>query len=140
MSIILALAMMVLPAAPQGTTTKTAPVPMVSAAVTGPGEMYAGLREMPKGTDLTAFDYVAKEYFVSGDANGKPYTTRIVVRAPRDLKKYSGIVVSEVMHSSGNSWMFFNTRVYVMSMGDIHVEIASQKAPTENSIIKANPE
>jgi len=140
MRIILALAMMVLPAAPQGTSTKPTPVPMVSGPVTGPGAMYPGLREMPKGTELADFNYVAKEYFVSGAANGKPYTTRIVVHEPKDLKKFSGIVVSEVMHSSGNSWMFFNTRVYLMSRGHIHVEIASQKAPTENSIIKANLE
>jgi hypothetical protein len=140
MRIILGLAMMVLPVPPQGTSTKPTPVPMVSGPVTGPGAMYPGLREMPKGTELTDFDYVAKEYFVSGAANGKPYTARIVVHEPKDLKKFSGIVISEVMHSSGNSWMFFNTRIYLMSQGHIHVEIASQKAPTETSIIKANPE
>src|SRR4051794_24146486 len=95
-----------LQAAPQNTTPKTAPIPMVSGPVTGPGTMFPGLREMPKGTELPDFDYVAKEYFVSGTANGKPYTTRIVVHEPRDLKKFSGIVVSEIMHSSGNSWMF----------------------------------
>ena len=102
--------------------------------------MFPGLRELPKGTEPADFDYVAKEYFVSGTAAGKPYTTRIVVRQPKDPKKFSGIVVSEVMHGSGNSWMFFTTRLYVMSQGDIHVEIASQKAPTEASIIKSNPE
>src|SRR6516162_6000415 len=118
----------------------TVAVPTVSGPIEGPGIMVPGLRELPKGADLADFNYVAKEYFVSGTANGKPYTTRIVVRQPKDLKKFSGIVVSEIMHSSGNSWMFFNTHTYVMSQGDIHVEIASQKAPTENSIVKANPE
>src|SRR6516162_3267328 len=118
----------------------TAPVPKVSGPIERPGVIYPGLRDLPKGTDLAFFNYVAKEYFVSGTASGKPYTTRIVVREPKDLKKFSGIVVSEIMHSSGNSWMFFNTHTYVMSQGDIHVEIASQKAPTENSIVKANPE
>src|SRR5215467_2960745 len=118
----------------------TAPVPKVSGPIEGPGVIYPGLRDLPKGTELADFNYVAKEYFVSGTANGKPYTTRIVVREPKDLKKFSGIVVSEIMHSSGNSWMFFNTHTYVMSQGHIHVEIASQKAPTENSIVKANPD
>jgi hypothetical protein len=118
----------------------TVAVPAVKGPVEGPGAMSPGLRDLPKGADLLDFNYVAKEYFVSGTANGKPYTTRIVVRQPRDLKKFSGIVVSEIMHSSGNSWMFFNTHTYVMSQGHIHVEIASQKAPTENSIIKGNPE
>ena len=115
-------------------------IPTVSGPIEGPGTMVLGLRELPKGADFGDFNYVAKEYFVSGIANGKPYTTRIVVRQPKDLKKFSGIVVSEIMHSSGNSWMFFNTHLYVMSQGHIHVEIASQKAPTENSIIKGNPE
>jgi hypothetical protein len=44
------------------------------------------------------------------------------------------------MHGSGNSWMFFTTRLYIMNQGHIHVEIASQKNPTDASIIKANPE
>src|SRR5215475_13855210 len=118
----------------------TVAVPTVKGPIEGPGTMVPGLRELPKGADLGDFNYVANEYFVSGTANGKPYTTRIVVREPKDLKKFSGIVVSEIMHSSGNSWMFFNTHSYVMSQGHIHVEIASQKAPTENSIIKGNPE
>ena len=118
----------------------TVTVPTISGPIEGPGVMYPGLRDLPKDADLAHFNYVAKEYFVSGTANGKPYTTRIVVREPKDLKKFSGIVVSEIMHSSGNSWMFFNTHTYVMSQGHIHVEIASQKAPTENSIIKGNAE
>lgn len=130
--VFLALAMLV----QQSTIT----LPKVSGPIEGPGDMYPGLRDLPKDADLAFFNYGAKEYFVSGTANGKPYTTRIVVREPKDLKKFSGIVVSEIMHSSGNSWMFFNTHTYVMSQGDIHVEIASQKAPTENSIVKANPE
>jgi len=131
-SIMLALAMLL--------QQNVAQVPKVSGPIDGSGIMYPGLRELPKATDLTDFNYIAKEYFVSETANGKPYTTRIVVRQPKDVKKFSGIVVSEIMHSSGNSWMFFNTHVYVMSQGHIHVEIASQKAPTENSIIKSDPE
>jgi hypothetical protein len=118
----------------------TPPLPKITGPIEQPGVMYPGLRELPKGAGLDDFNYVSKEYFVSGTASGKPYTTRIVVHQPKDLKKFSGIVVSEIMHSSGNSWMFFNTHSYVMSQGHIHVEIASQKAPTENSIVKANPE
>lgn len=113
---------------------------VVTGPITGPGPMFPGLREVPKGTAPADLGYVTNEYFVSGEANGKPYTTRIVVRQPKDPKKFSGNVVSEVMHASGNSWMFFTTRLYMMNQGHIHVEIASQKAPTEASIIKANPE
>src|SRR5215472_10689184 len=53
----------------------TAPVPKVSGPIEGPGVMYPGLRDLPKGTELADLNYVAKEYFVSGTANGKPYTT-----------------------------------------------------------------
>src|SRR5438045_2938066 len=101
--IILALAMTMWATAPQAAAQPT-PMPKITAPITGPGAMFPGLRELPKGTEPADFDYVAKEYFVSGTAAGKPYTTRIVVRQPRDSKKFSGIVVSEVMHGSGNSW------------------------------------
>jgi hypothetical protein len=138
--IVLAMAMMVSIAAAQATTPQSTPLPTVTGPITGPGAMFPGLRDVPKGTEPESLGYVAKEYFVSGTAAGKPYTTRIVIRQPKDPKKFSGIVVSEVMHSSGNSWMFYTTRLYMMDQGHIHVEIASQKAPTEASIIKANPE
>jgi hypothetical protein len=142
LSIILALAMVAATLSTQGTAPAAGPtpIPMVSGPITAPGVMFPGLREVPKGTAPEDLGYVANEYFVSGTAAGKPYTTRIVVRQPKDPKKFSGIVVSEVMHGSGNSWMFYTTRLYMINQGHIHVEIASQKAPTEASIIKANPE
>jgi hypothetical protein len=94
----------------------------------------------PKGTNLSDFGYDTTEYFVSGTAAGKPYTTRILLRAPKDSKKFSGVVVSESIHASGIAWMFFDTRVYMMNSGHAHVEIDAQKAPLENSVIKSNPE
>jgi hypothetical protein len=120
--------------------TRTTPIPMVSAQVTGPGEMYPGLQRVPAGTGLADQKYVAKEYFVSGTAAGKPYTTRILVRQPEDPKRFTGIVVAEPMHASGNSWMFFFTRIYVMRHGYISVEIAPQKAATEATIVASNPQ
>jgi hypothetical protein len=120
--------------------TKPTPLPTVTAQVTAPGALFPGLREVPKGTEPADLGYDTKEYFVSGLANEKSYTTRILVRQPKDTRKFSGNVVAEVMHGSGNSWMFYTTRLYMMNQGHVHVEIASQKAPTEASIIKANPE
>jgi hypothetical protein len=137
--VVLVLAAMIQSLVPQS-PTKPTPLPTVSAQITGPGPMFPGLREVPKGTEPEALGYDTREYFVSGTANEKPYTTRILVRQPKDAKKFSGNVVAEVMHGSGNSWMFYTTRLYMMNQGHIHVEIASQKAPTEASIIKANPE
>ena len=120
--------------------TQTAPIPMISAPVTGPGAMFPGLREVPPGTGLADQKYVVTEYFVSGTASGKPYTTRILVRRPDNPGRFSGIVVAEPMHASGNSWMFYFTRIYMMRHGHISVEIAPQKAGTEDTIVKSNPQ
>src|SRR5687768_11545313 len=90
--------------APQSTAppvTKPTPLPTVGAPVNGPGPMFPGLREVPKGTEPADLGYETKEYFVSGTANEKPYATRILVRQPKDAKKFSGNVVAEVMHGSG---------------------------------------
>jgi alpha/beta hydrolase family protein len=136
-------------AAPQAPAAKTAPLPMVTGPITGPGAMFPAFSqnsmtgeqaEAPKGTGLSDFGYEVKEYFVSGTAAGKPYATRILIRSPKDLKKFSGVVVSESIHASGIAWMFFDTRVYMMNSGHAHVEIDAQKAPLDNSVIKSNQE
>ncbi|MDO8795718.1 MAG: alpha/beta hydrolase domain-containing protein [Vicinamibacterales bacterium] len=120
--------------------TQTAPNPTISAPVTGPGPMFPGLQRVPAGTGLPDQKYSVTEYFVSGTSSGKPYTTRILVRKPDDPKRFSGIVVAEAMHASGNSWMFYFTRTYMMRSGHISVEIAPQKEGTEATVVKANPE
>lgn len=118
---------------------EVAPIPSVT-PVTGPGDAYPGLQRVPAGTGLSDNGYVAKEYFVSGTAAGQPYTTRILVRQPADPSRFSGVVVAEPMHSSGNSWMFFFTRIYVMSRGHASVEIDPQKGPTESIVVASNPQ
>src|ERR1043166_8610832 len=83
------------------------PPPAVSAIavatpeITGPGKFYETLMELKPGDDLAHFGYVTKEYFVSGTANGQPYTTRIVIRRPSQASKDSGLVLAESMHPSG---------------------------------------
>jgi hypothetical protein len=78
---------------------------------------------------LAHFKYIVKEYFVSGIAQGKPYTTRILVRRPSDPKKFSGIVVAEPMHFTGNSWMFHFMHTYVMTLGHVGLEIVTGSIP-----------
>jgi len=117
---------------------QTAPVPRISAPVTGPGAMFPGLQRVPAGTGLPDLKYTVTEYFVSGTASGQPYTTRILVRRPDTASRFSGIVVAEPMHASGNSWMFYFTRIYMMRNGHISVEIAPQKAGTEATVVPSN--
>ncbi len=105
-----------------------APIPKFN-EVTGPGSMFAALQRLPADEDLAHFKYIVKEYFVSGTAQGQPYTTRILVRRPADAKKFSGIVVAEPMHPTGNDWMFHFLHTYIMSEGHIGLEIVTGSLP-----------
>ena len=98
-------------------------------AVNGPGPMFSALQPLPADEDLARFKYVAKEFFVSGIAQGQPYTTRVLVRRPADSKKFSGIVVAEPMHPTGNDWMFHFLHTYLMSEGHAAVEITTGSLP-----------
>jgi Alpha/beta hydrolase domain len=105
------------------TSPVAAPLPTISAEVTGPGQIFESLMELKAGDDMAHFKYEAKEYFVSGTANGQPYKTRIVVRRPADPGKFSGLVLAESMHPSGNAWMFHFTHRYSMTSGHIGLDI-----------------
>jgi hypothetical protein len=119
------------------------PPPVVSAIasgtpeITGPGKFYETLMTLKPGDDLAHFGYLTKEYFVSGTANGQPYKTRIVIRRPSDNQKFSGLVLAESMHPSGNPWMFHFTHRYSMTEGHIGLEILTT---TPQGLAEANPE
>jgi hypothetical protein len=107
-----------LPATPTAAATAA-----ITAAIGGPGPIFESLMELKSGDDLAHFGYEAKEYFVSGTANGQPYTTRIVIRKPVDATRFSGLVLAESMHPSGNAWMFHFTHRYSMSAGHIGLDV-----------------
>jgi hypothetical protein len=98
-------------------------LPTLSVEVTGPGPMFDSTPSLPQGKGLAAFRYEVKEYFVSGTANGQPYTTRLVVRRPANARPFSGLVLAESMHGSGAAHMFEFTSTYTMSSGHAAVEI-----------------
>ena len=98
-------------------------LPVVSAPVTGPGSMYESVQSLAPGKGLADFKYEAKEYFVSGTANGQPYKTRIVVRRPVNTTTFNGLVLAEPMHPSGSAHMFEFTSIYGMSTGYIAIDM-----------------
>ena len=100
-------------------------IPTVSAEVTSPGKMFDSATSLPPGKDLAHFKYEAREYFISGTANGKPYSTRIVVRKPSNNGRFSGLVMVEAMHPSGAAHMFEFTSDYTMSSGHMAVEVVT---------------
>ena len=118
-------------------TTPTAVTLPRMEKVTGPGAMYDSSPAQWPGRDMAHFKYVATEYFVSGTANGAPYTTRVVVRQPADNARFSGLIVAEPMHPIGAAHAFEYNSVYIMDSGHIAVEIAT--AGTQN-FTNANPE
>ncbi len=98
-------------------------LPSLSPEITGPGPMFDSAPSQWPGLGPEHFGYETNEYFVSGTADGKPYTTRLVVRRPADDGKFSGLVLAESMHSSGTAHMFEFTAIYTMDSGHAAVEI-----------------
>src|SRR5215216_3058420 len=80
----------------------TPPVPTVTGPVSGPGRMYPDppISVVPAAVKVEDFPYITEEYFVSGTVNDAPYTTRIIVRRPRNAGAFSGTVVAEADRKS----------------------------------------
>src|SRR5581483_262661 len=115
------------------------PVPAFEGPISEGGEMYPGLRPEAPGTTAADFGYVTDEYFVSGSANGQPYKTRILVRHPVPAERFSGIVITESMHSNGFAVTFEPARKYFFLRGHVHVEIAAQQSNVNTTLKGFNP-
>jgi hypothetical protein len=98
-------------------------LPAISGPITGPGPVYESVQSLAPGKNLAAFKYEAKEYFITGTANGQPYKTRVVVRKPANNSKFTGLVMVEPMHPSGSAHMFEYTSLFTMTSGNAAVEI-----------------
>ncbi|RPH54948.1 MAG: hypothetical protein EHM89_17860 [Acidobacteria bacterium] len=107
-----------LPTSPTAVT-----LPTMSAEVTGPGPVFDSIPSLPPGHGLEHYGYEAKQYLVTGTANGQPYRTRIVVRKPANNARFSGLVLVEAMHGSGAAHMFEFTSIYAMASGHAAIEI-----------------
>jgi hypothetical protein len=122
------LAALLLAAATTAYAQVVPPIPAFEGPITEGGDMYPGLRPEAPGTTPADFAYATDEYFVSGTANGQAYKTRILVRHPLPATRFSGIVVTESMHSNGFAVTFEPARKYFFLRGHVHVEIAAQQA------------
>jgi hypothetical protein len=125
------------PAANLPQTPTAVTLPTLSAQITGPGAPYESVQSLAPGKGLANFKYEAKEYFISGTANGQPYKTRLVVRKPSANSKFSGLVLVEPMHPSGSAHMFEYTSIYTMTSGHGAVEVV---AGGLQQVIDSNPE
>ena len=93
---------------------------------------------------LADYGYVEDEYFMSGTANiyeepeenklvistpDVPYTTRLLIRRPVDISKFSGNVVIEILNASANfdidrDWILMWR--HMVRHGDIYIGITSK--------------
>jgi hypothetical protein len=92
---------------------------------TGPGTPYDSATGLWPGHDMDHFDYVAHEFVMSGNADGTPYTARLVIRHPEDMSRFSGLVIAEPMHPAGFAHGFEHNSVYIMDAGHIAVEVTT---------------
>src|SRR4051794_6361918 len=69
----------------------TPAIPSISAPVSGPGLAYPNpaISVVPAAKKVEDFAYITEEFFVTGTANEMPYSTRIIVRRPRDPNAFS---------------------------------------------------
>lgn len=79
--------------------------------------------EWPEQGEPEFFDYVEDEFFISGEANGAPYTTRIVFRHPADPADFSGYVSIETLHPAQSAQMWMASRIGGMMNGHAYVEV-----------------
>ncbi len=106
------------PAPPQ-----VAAIPAIK-PLTGPGKVYDSASALWPGKGLDRYNYVADEYLLTGTAAGDPYVTRLVIRKPREDRKFSGLVIAEPMHpSAAAAHAFEYNSLYIMDTGHIAVEI-----------------
>lgn len=84
---------------------------------------------------MPVYGYAQKEYFVSGEADGASYCTRILVRHPEDMSRFNGRALAEVSHIWGGTSVWRAYHRQVMRAGYLWVEIDSQ-APSALDLIK----
>ena len=109
------------------------------------GESYRGSNEQPVAgpglpmPDLERVGYVQEEYIVSGTVDGRPYRTSLLVRKPRDMKRFSGLVGVETIHAAGAIPFWGTGREVWAPGGHGWVAVASQRAALEDRVKKFNP-
>jgi hypothetical protein len=76
---------------------------------------------------LEDHDYVQEEWFATGEEDGHPYATTVLVRRPADVARFSGTVIVEPLHVHGIAPIWIYTAPYILRSGHAWVEVASQK-------------
>jgi hypothetical protein len=124
------------------------PLPQISGPVVvtaESGDSYRGSNEQPVAgpglpmPDLERVGYIQEEYTVSGTVDGKPYRTSLLVRKPKDMTRFSGLVGVETIHAAGAIPFWGVGREVWAPGGHGWVAVASQRVALETQVKKFNP-
>lgn len=123
------------------------PVPTVFDPPAGAGKVYLASPDLPPG-------YGEREYLIRGKANlyehstdgalvvrqpDQTYTTRVLVRYPRDRSRFSGVVIFDLLHpeiGSESLWSF--GRDYITRSGDAYIQVTTRREP-RNPLVPGPP-
>lgn len=67
---------------------------------------------------LPEYDYVSREYLISGMAAGESYCTRLLLRCPADPSNFTGFVVEEPSHLWGGTSIWRHINRWLMRNGE----------------------
>ena len=98
----------------------------------GGGVPFVGLGDYLGSLD--AAGYVEEEWFAAGEADGRPYTTTVVVRRPHDPAAFSGTLIVEPLHAMGATPVWMYTSQYVLRAGHAWAMVGSQKTALEQHV------
>jgi hypothetical protein len=116
---------------PIATTAESGPFHGTNAQpIPGPG-----LPPLP----LAEAGYVEEEYFVSGEVEGVPYRTSLLVRGPADRGAFSGVVLLETVHAAG-AVPFSAHHIALAADGHGYAMVASQKVSLDSHVKPSNPD
>jgi Alpha/beta hydrolase domain len=88
---------------------------------------------------LAEAGYMEEEYFVSGEAEGVPYRTSLLVRRPADPSAFSGVVLVETIHAAG-AVPFSAHHIALAADGHGYAMVASQKVALDSHVKPSNPD
>jgi hypothetical protein len=85
--------------------------------------------------------YVEEEYFVSGEADGHPYRTTLLVRKPTDPNVFSGVVLYETVRTTGHAamWIYLNP-LLMRGQRHAYAMVCSQRVGLEETVKPHDPD
>lgn len=86
------------------------------------------------------YGYVEEEWVAAGEVEGRPYTTVVFVRRPRDPGEFSGTLVVEPLHAMSAAPIWIYTALYHLRSGHAWACVCSQRSALDAHVKPFNSE